>query len=425
MQRLYARHRLDIEPSDLAPGLAAMTASDHKRAAADLERFWSNGCQALAAYPVRSGVQLLRSTLQLPPGSEVMAAAVAHPDRPRLAAHHGLVPVAVDLDRGTLAPRPDALTRALTPRTRILVVAHLFGGLVDLDLAWEMCESRGVLLVEDCAQAFRGPLDTGNPLADVSMFSFGMLKTATALGGALFTVRNAKLLQRMRDFQAAWPPQRRSSHLKRLMQTSAFMGLTRPAPYALLARVAGDGFDRTVNSAVRAFPAAGTDDLVRRLARRPGAPVLRLLEHRLRNFDYARLDARALSGERLAAMLPPGMHIGGRAIDHTHWLFPVSAPGPERLIHAVPAAGFDAAYKASSVSAIAAPPGRPDLEPLLAREAMSRLVFLPAYPELPPRSLERIANAGAAEGYAHAAALDSRTPSARFGRAAGHRPGPL
>src|SRR5260370_25036785 len=32
-----------------------------------------------------------------------------------------------------------------------------------------------------------------------------------------------------------------------------------------LARAAGDGFDRTVNSAVRAFPAAGTDDLVRRL----------------------------------------------------------------------------------------------------------------------------------------------------------------
>ncbi|TMD19068.1 MAG: DegT/DnrJ/EryC1/StrS aminotransferase family protein, partial [Chloroflexi bacterium] len=185
-----------------------MTASDPKRAAADLERLWSPAGHALATYSVRSGFHLLLSTLQLPPGSEVMFSAVTHPDMPRLAMHHGLVPVPVDLDRGTLAPRPDALTRALTPRTRILVVAHLFGGLVDLDLAWEMCESRGVLLVEDCAQAFRGPLDTGNPLADVSMFSFGMLKTATALGGALFTVRNASLLQRMRDIQAAWPQQR-------------------------------------------------------------------------------------------------------------------------------------------------------------------------------------------------------------------------
>src|SRR5256885_7072644 len=318
-KRLSARHRLDIEPSDLAAGLAAMTASDPQRAAADLERLWSPRGQALATYSVRSGFHLLLSTLTLPPGSEVVFSAVTHPDMPRLAMHHGLVPVPVDLERGTLASRPDALTRALTPRTRILVVAHLFGGLVDLDLAWEMCESRGVLLVEDCAQAFRGPLETGNPLAAVSMFSFGMLKTATALGGALFTVRNASLLQRMRDVQAAWPPQRRRSHLKRLAQTAAFIALTRPAPYALLARAAGDDFDRKINSAVRAFPATGTDQLVGRLEQRPGAPLLRLLERRLKNFDYARLDARALSGERLAAMLPPGMHIGGRALDHTPW----------------------------------------------------------------------------------------------------------
>src|SRR4029077_1372126 len=155
---------------------------------------------------------------------------------------------------------------------------------------------------------------------------------------------------------------------------------------------------------VRAFPAAGTDDLVRRLERRPGAPLLTLLGRRLSNFDYARLDARALAGERLAAMLPPGMHIGGRGLDHTHWLFPVSAPDPSRLIEAVRAAGFDAASKASSVSAIAAPADRPDLALVRAREAMSRLVFLPAYPELPSGSLERIANAVASEVYAHAAA---------------------
>ena len=103
-------------------------------------------------------------------------------------------------------------------------------------------------------------------------------------------------------------------------------------------------------------------------------------------------------------MLPPGMHIGGRAVDHTHWLFPVSAPDLARLIDAVRAAGFDAARKASSVSAIAAPAGRPDLEPVLAREAMSGLVFLPAYPELPSGSLARIADAVASEVYAHAAA---------------------
>jgi hypothetical protein len=61
------------------------------------------------------------------------------------------------------------------------------------------------------------------------------------------------------------------------------------------------------------------------------------------------------------------------------------------MIQAARAAGFDAARSASSVKAIAAPTGRP--QPLCALDVMSRLVFLPAYPELPAGSLEPLAMA--------------------------------
>jgi perosamine synthetase len=275
------------------------------------------------------------------------------------------------------------------------VVAHLFGGRVDLAPLAEICRRHGVLLVEDCAQAFRGPADTGDPRADVSMFSFGLLKTATALGGALFKVRDLSLLDRMRFHQLRWPLQKRSAHARRIAQTAAFMALTRPVPYSLIQRAAaasGKDFDRTVNSSVRAFPAGSAGELVRRLEVRPGAPLLRLLEHRLRHFDVDRLDARAASGDALAAMLPAGLHVGGRGVDHTHWLFGVVVSHPDATTDALRALGFDAARKASSVCAIAAPADRTDLEPRCAREAMSRLVFLPAYPELPEGSLEQLAS---------------------------------
>lgn len=393
MQRLYARHRLDIEPTHIAAGLGLMTATDPARSAADLEHAWSPDGRALAAYSVRSGFHLLLGALDLTPGSEVMFSAVTHPDMPRIAAHHGLVPIPIDLDPETLAPRPDAMWRAVTPRTRMLVVAHLFGGLVDVDFAADLCDRHGLLLVEDCAQAFRGPAYAGSPLADVSMFSFGVLKTMTALGGALLTVRQHSLLGRMRARQRTWREQPRRAHLKRLLQTAAFIGLTRPAPYALLARATGEGFDRTVNSAVRAFPAGSTDELVRRLEQTPSAPLLRLLHHRLATFDTRRLEARAVYGEELSAMLPAKLHPGGRALDRTHWLFPVTARDPQRLVEAVRARGFDASLKASSVSAVPAPPDRPELDPARARDVMSRLVFLPAYPELPSGSLEQIAEA--------------------------------
>src|SRR6266705_6329006 len=234
MKRLYARHRLDIRPSHLAAGLVAMTATDPDRAASEVEDLWAWGGTALACYSVRSGFHLLLGALELPRGSRVLFSAVTHPDMPRLAEHHGLVPVPIDLDPRTLAPRLDLVAAALHRGARMLVVAHLFGGHVDLEPLARLCRRHGVVLVEDCAQSYSGPPDRGNSCADVSMFSFGILKTATALGGGLLSVRNLTLLQAMRATQRRWPLQKRTSHLKRLVQTAAFVALTRPLPYTLL-----------------------------------------------------------------------------------------------------------------------------------------------------------------------------------------------
>src|SRR5437762_1436909 len=117
------------------------------------------------------------------------------------------------------------------------------------------CRRHGILLVEDCAQSFAGPPDTGDELAVVSMFSFGILKTATALGGAMMTVRDPLLLARMRTVQGRWQLQSRRSHLKRIAQTAAFVVLNRPRPYAFVARMLGASSDGFVNSAAKAFPA--------------------------------------------------------------------------------------------------------------------------------------------------------------------------
>src|SRR5438034_5091111 len=91
MKRLYARHRLDIRPGHLVRAAALMTRTDATRAAGEVQRTWSPDGSALACYSVRSGFHLLLTTIDLPPGSEVMFSAVTHPDMPRIALHHGLV----------------------------------------------------------------------------------------------------------------------------------------------------------------------------------------------------------------------------------------------------------------------------------------------------------------------------------------------
>jgi len=422
MFTLQSRHRLDIRLRHFAYALVAgVWAREPERLSTRLETGWSRAGKGLACRSVRSGFHLLLDSLALPAGTEVLVSAVTHPDMVRILEAHGLVAVPVDLDIATLAPRLDLAERLVTPRTAAMLVAHLFGGRVDMNPLADFAKRHRLLLWEDCAQAFTGPRDarearvgpsdarearvgpsdarearveppdTGDARAEVSMYSFGALKTCTALGGALLKVKDPHLLARMRAAQEGWRPQARRAYAGSVLKFLVFTLVTRPVPYGVLARVChvlGRDFDRLVNSSVRAFHSG---PLLPQLEVRPCAPLLATLEYRLRTFDRERLRRRAAAGEWLGANLPEHIKPVGRRMERrTHWLFPVISRDPERLILACRAAGVDGARAASSVTVVHAPPGRPEAEPAAARQMMSGLVFLPAYPELPRRSLARL-----------------------------------
>ena len=397
MLTLHSRHRLDIRFRHFVYALAATAwARDPDRHGARLAGTWSPSGNGIACRSVRSGFHLMLDALGLRAGDEVLVSAVTHPDMVRILEAHGLVAVPVDLDVANLAPKLEVAERLITPRTRAFLVAHLFGGRFEMVGLVAFAERHGLLLWEDCAQASTGPGDTGDPNADVSMYSFGALKTGTALGGALLRVGDRSLLEGMRERQHRWPDQKRGAFAVAVLKFLAFSFATRPLAYGLLAwfhRVAGRDFDRLVNSSVRAFRPGR---LLPQLELRPSAPLLATLAYRLRTFDDERLRQRTASGEWLAANLPAGLQLAGRGMEsRTHWLFPVLASRPDELIAACRRAGFDAARGASSVGAVAAPADRPDAEPVEARRMMNSLVFLPAYPELPAGSLARLAAAAA------------------------------
>jgi hypothetical protein len=389
MLTLQSRHRLDIRLRDFAYALSAGAwASNARRLSSRLESGWSPAGQGLACRSVRSGFHLLLETLALPEGGEVLVSAVTHPDMVRVLEAHGLVTVPVDLDFATLAPKLDVAERLVTPRTQAVLVAHLFGGRLDMAPIAVFAKRHHLLVWEDCAQAFASPADTGDPGADVSMFSFGALKTCTALGGALLKIKDRELLDRMRRMQGGWRRQSRREYGTNVVKFFAFFVATRPLPYRLLAWALGREFDRRVNSSVRAFRPG---PLLPQLEVQPSAPLLTTLGFRLRKFDGARLRRRAAAGEWLRASLPGDVRNPGyQSATRTHWLFPVVSSQADRLISECRRVGIDAARAASSVSVVAAPDGRPESEPREAREMMGCLVFLPAYPELPPRSLLRL-----------------------------------
>jgi len=395
MLTLHSRHRLDIGSGQLVYALSAcIWARDRQKLSTRLVGDWAPSGNGIACRSVRSGFHLLLDALDLAAGDEVLVSAITHPDMVRVIEAHGLVAVPVDLDIVTLAPSLDLAERLVTRKTRAMLVAHLFGGRFDMRATVAFAKRHRLLLWEDCAQAFTGAGDTGDPSTHASMYSFGALKTGTALGGALIKVRDRSVLQRMRDVQRSWPVQSGRKYAATVLKFMAFSLATRPLAYGALAwfhRTTGRDFDRLVNSSVRAFRPGR---LLPQLEVQPSAPLLATMSFRLLSFDGVRIRRRAESGAWLAAHLPAGVRAPGSEMEaHTHWLFPVICSDPEALISACRLAGFDAARGASSVAPVAAPAGRPEAEPEHARRMMQNLVFLPAYPELSRNSLARLAQA--------------------------------
>ncbi len=232
---MIARHRLDVGLDDLLFAARACVTQPTFR----LE--WEG---ALVCQSVRSAFDLYLSAVALPPGSEVLVTALTIPDMVRILEDHGLVPVPVDLDPSTLAPRAEWIAAARTPRTRALLVAHLLGARMELPA----CD--GLLVIEDAAQAYVGPSWRGSVAADVSFFSFGSLKTATALGGALAYVRSPDVRRAMERIQASWPVQPVAQYARKVAKTIALHTVRGPRGYGALAKgcaLAGTDLETTLN----------------------------------------------------------------------------------------------------------------------------------------------------------------------------------
>jgi perosamine synthetase len=392
---VYARHRLDISVGDISFGVV-WCGLPWRREKLEVEvlRQCSLEEEGLVCFSVRSGWDLWLGAQGLRAGDEVLVSAITHPDMVRIIQEHGLLAVPVDIDPMTLAPRPWMLEAALTPRTRVVLVAHIFGGRMHLGGVAKFARERGLLLVEDCAQAFQGPERIGDPAADVCMYSFGTLKTSTALGGAVLRVRDKEVLGRMREVQASYPSQGRGVYLKKLLKVLGLVAVSRPRSYGLLGLACeqlGYDIDALMGGVLRGFPLGEPAAMFfRHLRHRPSAPLLAMLCRRLRTFDGKRLARRASTGERFARRLRMvDLHPGRHSLEKTHWLFPVIVANPEALVADLRWHGLAASQATSSIVAVEAPAGRSS--PVEASLMMSGMVFLPVYPELPSQALDAMA----------------------------------
>ncbi len=101
----------------------------------------------------------------------------------------GAIPVLVDID-DTLTLNPDAVRKAITPKTKCIMPVHMCGSMADLDALLAICKEHTLVLLEDACQSI-GATYKGNYLGtigDAGTFSFDFVKTITCgEGGVVMT----------------------------------------------------------------------------------------------------------------------------------------------------------------------------------------------------------------------------------------------
>lgn len=417
---MRARKRLDIGWGDLAFGIG-MSLRRGERAALQrrLEEWWMPGGTAVAALSVRSGFDLLLQALALPPDSEILVSAITIRDMVEIVERHGLLAVPVDVDPASCSVVPGALARAVTPRTRAIVVSHLFGGRGAMEAIIEAARRHDLLVIEDCAQAFAADGYRGHPASDVAMFSFGPIKTATALGGAMLTFRNRQLGEAVRQLQRGLPLQSRGQFLQRLIKFSALKALGWHLPYAIFVqgcKLLGARHDRVVGNALRGFPGS---DLLLKIRHQPSFAQLALLERRLRRYAARDLTARIEAASVACASLPDIPVMGARGANHTHWVFPILSPQPQELVEFLWNEGFDATRGASNLYVV--PPPQRRRAARRALQAMEQVLFLPVDSGASESELRRLAAAVLRFAQSPAGVPTSKSPCSSLPRSRAYR----
>jgi dTDP-4-amino-4,6-dideoxygalactose transaminase len=115
---------------------------------------WLGRKHAIACNSGSAAVHCTIAALGLQPGDEVITTPITDMGALTPILYEGGVPVFADVDPRTLNVTADTIRAQLTPRTRAIVVTHLFGLPAELDAILSLAADRGLPVIEDAAQAF-------------------------------------------------------------------------------------------------------------------------------------------------------------------------------------------------------------------------------------------------------------------------------
>ena len=159
------------------------------KAVADFEQAFAHYCQTNYCLGVANGLDALSLALryyEFEHGAEVIVPSNTYIATILSIVQNGLKPVLVEPDIQTYNIDPAKIEAAITPKTKAILVVHLYGKLCQMDTIMTIANKHHLVVIEDCAQAhgakFKG--QAAGSFGDIAAFSFYPTKNLGALGDA-------------------------------------------------------------------------------------------------------------------------------------------------------------------------------------------------------------------------------------------------
>ena len=171
----------------------------------EFEEAFSRYCNTQYGVAMNSGTAALHATLialGIGKGDEVIVPSFTFFATASSVCMCGATPVFADVDEETCNISPDSIKEHLTKKTKAVIGVHLFGHPFAVRPVAQICEERGISLIEDAAQA-HGAVYHGKKVGSFGVagcFSFYPTKNMTAGEGGMVTTNDPALAERMRRF---------------------------------------------------------------------------------------------------------------------------------------------------------------------------------------------------------------------------------
>lgn len=165
---------------------------------------WCGAPHAVATSSGTTALHLLLAALGIGPDDEIIVPDLTFVATANAVRYCGATPVFADCDPRVMVIDPKRLHEKITPRTRAIFAVHLYGHPADMDPLREIAASRGLLLLEDAAEA-HGAEYKGKrvgALGHSAVFSFFGNKILTTGEGGMVLTGDERLAARMRILRA-------------------------------------------------------------------------------------------------------------------------------------------------------------------------------------------------------------------------------